>query len=174
MREEVMAALREWYPKYLRGGKVVVELGSREVYGGVPRKVFRRKHTYTGIDMIAGPQVDLVLNFHDLHTAFKPQSVDTVLCLETLEHDDEFWLTLEQVARILKPGGHFVLSVPTLGFATYHPYPKDFWRFSEDSFREVLIHPDLYELLDVKLASTNGRVDGIAGIARRKVVPCPH
>jgi|SRR3990170_3627998 len=168
MRQEVMDALASWYPKYLAPGRVVVELGSRAVYGGIPRTVFTGDHKYTGIDMMAGAEVDLVLNFHELHSAFDRCSVDTVLCLETLEHDDRFWLTLEEVARVLKPGGHFVLSVPTLGYPTYHPYPQDYWRFTEDSFREVLLEPKWYDLLDVKLASTAGHVDGIAGIARRK------
>ena len=168
MRAEVMDALQQWYPEYLVAGEVVVELGSRAVYGGIPRTVFTGAHRYTGVDMIAGQEVDLVLNFHDLHTVFEPASVDTVLCLETLEHDDRFWETLVQVARMLKPGGHFVLSVPTLGYPTYHPYPFDYWRFSPDSFKEVLLDPKLYDVVDVKPASTDGREDGIVGIARRK------
>jgi SAM-dependent methyltransferase len=163
-----MDAVRAWYPEHLAEGRVVLELGSREVYGGVPRTLFPRKHKYTGIDMVAGKGVDVVLNFHDLKEQYKPRSVDTVLCLETLEHDDRFWLTLEQVARVLRRGGHFVVSVPTLEYRNYHPYPEDYYRFTKPAVMEVLIDPGRYELLDVKEISTRDKVDTLAGIGRRR------
>ncbi len=168
MRAEVMDVLRDWYPEHLKDGRVVLELGSREVYGGVPRTVFTGKHRYTGVDMIAGKQVDVVLNFHDLHRRFKAESVDTVVCLDTLEHDDRFWLTLEQVARVLKHGGLFVLSVPTLEYRMYHPYPEDYYRFTRPAFHEVLMDAGHYEILDFKEIATNGVVDTLIGIGRRR------
>src|SRR3990170_6018190 len=118
MREEVMQTLGEWYPKYLADRRVVLELGSREVYGGVPRGLFGNGHEYTGVDMLDGQGVDVVLNFHVLSQLFKKSHADAVLCLETMEHDDCFWLTLAQVRRVLKRGGLFVCSVPSIGFPT--------------------------------------------------------
>lgn len=162
-----MDALREWYPQ-LAAGHTVLELGSRWAHGGVPQTLFTGEHAYTGIDMLEGQGVDLVMNFHDLQTVFKAHSVDTVLCLETLEHDDRFWLTLEQVARVLKRGGHFVLSVPTEGYLWYHPYPQDYYRFTRDAFTEVLMDPSLYELLDIQEGNTDGRIDGLVGIGKRR------
>jgi SAM-dependent methyltransferase len=168
MRDEVMAALRDWYPEHLSDGRRVLELGSRDVYGGVPRTIFTGNHRYTGIDMLAGKGVDKVMNFHDLKTRYKPRSVDTVLCLETLEHDDRFWLTLQQVARVLKRGGHFVLSIPTLEYRQYHPYPEDYYRFTKPAFTEVLLDAAFYESLDVREISTRDKVDTLAGIGRRR------
>ena len=168
MRAEVMDVLRDWYPEHLKGGRIVLELGSREVYGGAPRALFTGEHAYTGIDMLAGPGVDKVMNFHDLHRRYKPESVDTVLCLDTLEHDDRFWLALDQVGRVLKPGGLFVLSVPTLEYRVYHPYPEDYYRFTRPAFHEVLMDSGRYEILDFKEIDTNGVVDTLVGIGRRR------
>ena len=168
MRAEVMDVLRDWYPEYLKDGRRVLELGSREVYGGVPRTLFTGRHRYTGIDMLAGKGVDTVLNFHDLKRRHRAESVDTVLCLDTLEHDDRFWLTLEQVARVLKRGGLFVLSVPSIGYPNYHPYPEDYYRFTRPAFHEVLMDSGRYEILDFKEIDTRGQVDTLVGIGRRR------
>ena len=77
-------------------------------------------------------------------------------------------LSLAQVARVLKRGGHFVLSVPTEGYLWYHPYPKDYYRFTRDAFAEVLMDPSLYELLDIQEGNTDGRIDGLVGIGKRR------
>jgi 2-polyprenyl-6-hydroxyphenyl methylase/3-demethylubiquinone-9 3-methyltransferase len=37
---------------------------------------------------------------------------DTVICCETLEHLHEPWSALEEVARVLRPGGRFFLTTP--------------------------------------------------------------
>ena len=36
----------------------------------------------------------------------------------------------------LKTGGHLIITTPTFGFPL-HRFPKDYWRFGEDAFREV-------------------------------------
>jgi len=63
-------------------------------------------------------------------------SVDAVICTETLEYIYEFNKFLEEIYRILKPGGVFILSFPFL-----HPFHKDFqsdfYRFSESLIRYV-------------------------------------
>ena len=42
------------------------------------------------------------------------QSVDFVVCNQVLEHLKNVWLPLAEMHRVLKPGGHAVLSVPNL------------------------------------------------------------
>ena len=50
-------------------------------------------------------------NAHDL-SMFDDESVDGVITNSMLEHDQEFWLTLAEVRRVLKPGGLFYVGVP--------------------------------------------------------------
>jgi SAM-dependent methyltransferase len=41
-------------------------------------------------------------------------SVDVVICNQVLEHLKNIWLPMSEMHRVLKPGGHAVLSVPNL------------------------------------------------------------
>jgi SAM-dependent methyltransferase len=67
-------------------------------------------------------------------TGLEDASFDLVLCTQVLEHCDDPWQGIREIRRILKPGGHAVLSVPHVWF--YHPHPKDHWRFTQ----EGLVH----------------------------------
>ncbi len=115
----------------------VLEVGSLDVNGN-PRSLFPDATEYIGVDMRAGRNVDRVVNGHDLEAAFMPIRFDTVLCFETLEHDAEFWRTLAAIRAVLKPGGMFLVTTPTLGFPA-HRYPKDYYRFTEDAYRDVVL-----------------------------------
>jgi SAM-dependent methyltransferase len=53
----------------------------------------------------------------DLETERLPwpdASVDVVLCNQVLEHLKNIWLPMAEMHRVLRPGGHAVLSVPNL------------------------------------------------------------
>lgn len=89
----------------------VLEIGSLDVNGQV-RDLFTDAEVYIGVDNIAGRNVDVVLNGHDVLSHFGAGAFDLVLCLETLEHDPAFWLTLQGVRAVLKPGGLACISVP--------------------------------------------------------------
>lgn len=104
-----------------------LEIGSRNINGTV-RGVFKGK--YVGIDFVEGPDVDIIMNAHDLQ--FPDASFDVVVCTEMLEHDSAFWITLSEVARVLKVGGHFLMTTRGNGFDE-HGWPEDYWRFMRQS-----------------------------------------
>jgi hypothetical protein len=99
---------------------------------------------HTGIDLRQGSGVDIVMNAHDLSTSWRAGTFDTVLWLETAEHDDAFWVTRECIDHVLKPGGYLAISVPDTRFP-YHGYNKDYWRFTEDGFRKLFMD---YTIID--------------------------
>ena len=107
----------------------VLEIGALDVNGQV-RDLFPDAALYVGVDVIAGRNVDTVLNGHDLLSHFGPCAFDLVLCLETLEHDPEFWLTLQAIRTVLRHGGLACISVPGNGFPEHHG--PDYWRFLPD------------------------------------------
>jgi SAM-dependent methyltransferase len=55
-------------------------------------------------------------------------SVDVVLAMEIMEHVPEPARFLAEAARVLKPGGRLVLSVPFM--EPLHEEPRDFYRFT--------------------------------------------
>jgi len=124
-------SLSSWVRDKIQGvdltGKSVLEIGAMDINGGV--KTFFKNCNYTGIDMREGTGVDIVQNAHDL--SFPDSSFDIVLCLEVLEHDDKFWLTLQQIKRVLKKDGFLFLTTRSNGFPK-HDFPCDYYRFDID------------------------------------------
>ena len=64
------------------------------------------------------------------------ESVDAVLCTETLEHVLEPPKLLAEAHRTLRPGGRLLLTVPFA--ARWHFVPNDYWRFTPASLRHLL------------------------------------
>jgi SAM-dependent methyltransferase len=138
----------------------VLEIGALDVNGQV-RDLFPDAALYIGVDVVAGRNVDVVLNGHDLLSHFGLCAFDLVLCLETLEHDPAFWLTLQEIRAVLKPGGLACISVPGNGFPEHHK--PDHWRFLPDS-QQGLFH-ELQLLAFEQLAHRT--YTQLIGIARR-------
>jgi SAM-dependent methyltransferase len=115
----------------------VYEFGSYQVEGQVGyanlRALFPGRE-FVGCDMRPGPGVDRV---EDVTAIRLPDhSVGTVLCIETFEHVFEVRRAFDEVHRILKPGGVFVITSP-LNFRI-HAYPDDYWRMTPSCLRRML------------------------------------
>lgn len=110
-----------------------LEVGSFDVNGS-PRVVFPDATNYHGIDIMSGPGVDQVGDAEDLLGRMCPASWDTVICCETLEHTIHPWTIVQQMKRVLAPGGFLWISTPTYGFPL-HRFPIDTYRFGEDAYR---------------------------------------
>lgn len=113
-----------------------LDVGSLDVNGSV-RKILKGQYKeITGIDMRKGEGVDIVMNAHDLDKKWPNPTFDLVTCVETLEHDDRFWITVEQIKKVLKPGGWMLIAAPSLGMGK-HDYPGDYYRFFASAFEQV-------------------------------------
>ncbi len=129
----------------LRG--TTLEVGSYNVNGQV-RDIFNElvNGTYLGIDFQDGPGVDQIVNALDLVAEFGEESFDNVVCCDTLEHIDWFWVALQEMKDVLRPGGYLIITVPDFGVEV-HRHPQDYWRFGEDSMHLLmkgltLVHQD--------------------------------
>jgi SAM-dependent methyltransferase len=144
----------------------VLEVGSRDVCGQNPRQFFTDATEYIGIDAEAGENVDEVMNASAILTEYEHEPFDTIICCEMLEHDIDFDSTVLKMHLILKPHGHLIITTPTFGFPL-HRFPKDYWRFGEDAFREVFFAGfDIIQLLH--LDDKAGKDLTIAGIGRKR------
>jgi SAM-dependent methyltransferase len=74
------------------------------------------------------PMTDPDILADGAHPPLHSASVDTVLCLETLEHVTKPERVVLEIARILRPGGVAILSMPFLYHL--HSQPYDYWRFT--------------------------------------------
>lgn len=93
----------------------VLELGSRSINGGV-RDLLPKGCTYLGIDELPGPGVDVIA---DAATFVPPWPPDLVLLCEVLEHTPKGSAILANVARMLAPGGHLIVTCAGIGRAEH-------------------------------------------------------
>jgi SAM-dependent methyltransferase len=68
-----------------------------------------------------------VINYAE-NLPFGDQSFDTILCTEVLEHTQRPQQVMQEFSRVLKPGGHLLLTVPFI--YPVHEAPHDYWRFT--------------------------------------------
>ena len=84
---------------------------------------------YVGVDIAAGPGVDIVLD--DPHVLpFADGSFSAVVSTSCFEHDGMFWLSFLEALRVVAEGGYVYVSAPSNGW--YHRHPRDCWRFYPD------------------------------------------
>lgn len=120
-------------------------MGARDVNGN-PRGFFAGAELYIGVDVVPGPNVDMICSAHDLLHKFEPGSFDTVICCEMLEHDTEPWVSVQNFHELLKCGGHMIITSPANGFFV-HRFPVDCFRFLEDAYREWMFKG--FQILDM-------------------------
>jgi len=112
----------------------VVDIGSYDVNGSYRALFPHASWAYVGIDLSAGPGVDVVLESpykFPLHSS----SVDLVISGQAFEHIEYFWQTWLEMLRVLKPGGRIFLIAPSRG--PEHKHPQDCWRFYPDGYRAL-------------------------------------
>lgn len=115
----------------------IYEFGSFQVEGQEQyadlRSLFPGRK-YVGCDMRPGPGVDVVDDVTNMKLG--TGTVGTILSIETFEHVFEIRKAFDEVFRVLKPGGLFVITTP-LNFRI-HAYPDDYWRLTPTCLRRLM------------------------------------
>lgn len=126
------------YSKELRGP--FLEVGSRD-YGNTQdlRSIFNDKGKYIGLDLSEGKGVDIILDltqeFEKIDKALNEERFNTIICLSVLEHCEQPFVMADNLTRLLRKGGHIIISVP---FAyVFHGYPSDYWRFTHEGVKKL-------------------------------------
>jgi SAM-dependent methyltransferase len=127
----------------------LVEIGARAAEGQEDvadvRSIFGAAE-HVGCDIQPGPGVDRIEDIHAL--SFEDDSVGTVVCLDTLEHVANPIKALQEIHRVLKPGG--LVAMSSVMFFVIHAHPWDYWRFTPEGFA-LLLDP-----FESKLVLANG------------------
>ncbi len=104
---------------------------------------------YQILDKVAEYNPDIVGDIHDL--PFGDNTLDAIICIAVLEHVEEPWRAIQEMYRVLKPGGYCFIYVPFLFY--YHPmkgYYKDFYRFTKDGLTYLLRDFSVVEMTNVR------------------------
>lgn len=115
---------------------------------------------------------DIVGDIHAL--PFADNSQEALICIAVLEHVKHPFKAVDEMYRVLKPGGHCFVYVPFLFY--YHPmkgYYDDYWRFTYDGLVELFKGFRNVEMQNVRGAAETcvylsplGRIKTINAIAR--------
>ena len=136
MQDSSLATMRRFVEAYLgplRSRSIeMVDVGAQSVDAHASyRPVFTAPAwRCRGLDMLAGSNVDSFAadpyDWRELPEA----SVDVVVSGQALEHIEFPWRTLQQIERVLRPGGLACLIAPSAG--PEHRYPTGRWRIYPD------------------------------------------
>lgn len=139
-RRDILKGIRNFIHKEIgdRSDYVVMDLGC----GDAPyKKLFPKVREYIGVDIFTHPSVNIVASMWKI--PLDVETIDIVLCTETLEHSEKVHETIAEIYRLLKPGGKAFFSIPFL-------YPvhgeDDRWRFTEYGLKELFHRFDRVEI----------------------------
>ena len=118
-----------WQFKKLKQGGVVLDVGSKN--SPYREHILCKKYLRLDIDKKSKP--DICCDLHEIK--WQSNYFDAVIATEVLEHLYDPQKAVDEIYRILKPGGVCVLS--TRFIYPYHPDPKDYYRFTWDSLKNI-------------------------------------
>lgn len=121
---DMMRGLRAAIPS----GSLVLDVGGANVNGSY-RELFADCE-YRSLDF---KDADIIVTGHEWPIG--DAAFDAVISGQTLEHDERFWITMQNIARVLRPGGTAILIVPSHGHI--HRHPVDCYRFLPDSMHAL-------------------------------------
>ena len=145
-------------PQFSSG--TVLEIGSRA------RSAITRRHRipahldYVGLDILAGPNVDVVGDAHELGSVFCDRRFVAVFSTSVFEHLLMPWKVALELNRVLVPGG--IVYTSTHQTWPMHEEPWDFWRFSRHSWQALFNPATGFEILEA-VAGEPARVHPIRG-----------
>jgi len=92
-----------------------------------------------GIDVASSPHnvqgADLL--YDGRHIPFEDGRFDIVFCTEVLEHVPEPSEFLDEIRRVLRPGGVLIMTTPFL--VPLHEEPHDYYRYTQHGIRHLLM-----------------------------------
>jgi SAM-dependent methyltransferase len=131
--------------RYARGRLLDVGCGSKPWRGLFAQHV----DEHVGIDFVPSERdptaVDIVAGAYDI--PLPDDDADTVLMTSVLEHLEEPERGIAEAYRLVKPGGHLILTAPFIW--PIHEAPRDFFRYSPYGL-QYLLEEAGFEVVEVQ------------------------
>jgi len=120
-------------PRVLQvGSRTLVSDRNERNWRGLVAKRFGGRARFVGIDLLAGSNVDQVLDICSppkaLRAALGEDPYDLVICCHVLEHTRQPRRAARNIEELLRPGGLAYVATPWS--QAFHATPDDYWRFS--------------------------------------------
>lgn len=129
------------FSDYFKGNTLDLGAGTAKY-----KNIIKPKTTsYTTYDMIPGPNIDIVGDI--LNLELKDNTYDTVISTQVLEHVSRPWIMAKEISRILKSGGHCIVTAPFL--VPFHSDPHDYFRYTTEGMSLLFSDAGL-EIIDCK------------------------
>ncbi|MFZ0608365.1 MAG: class I SAM-dependent methyltransferase [Xanthobacteraceae bacterium] len=149
-RRLILAALRANLPRF---SGAVLDVGcGHKPYKSSLLSPPSRASRYIGLDLPANLYGSPDLEWDGRKIPLENAAVDSVLLTEVLEHCPQPDEVLQEIARVMKPGGFLFLTVPFIW--PIHTVPHDEYRYTPFALRRLL---DEAGFLDAKIEATGGR-----------------
>ena len=130
-----MQAFRDAYLAEARNLRLkILDVGSASIDGvGTYRDLFATDNwEYFGLDTQPAPNVDIAVSDPYHWRELREASFDVVISGQAFEHIEWPWLTIMEIARVLRPAGFAAITAPSSGHV--HRHPTDCWRYYPDGF----------------------------------------
>ncbi len=138
-----MEYMVQYYKEYFPandGAIKVFDVGSYDK-GGTYRNIFDGSgYCYTGMDIHEGPNVDFIPGDIYDWKEIGDETIDVVISGQTFEYIEYPWVTIKEIARILKPSGFCFIIVPS---TVHYGALGDGYRFYSDGLSSLAKWADL-------------------------------
>lgn len=147
-------------------GGTVIPTGIVPGIGGSYKPIFEHCSEYKVLDYKSDdPKCsvpDIIIDGYDWPV--EDDTYDLVICGQVFEHDKFFWLTLNNVKRVVKPGGLICIIAP--GAGPYHAHPVDCYRFYADCMKAFAEWMDI-ELLESSVDENSIPFKDVKGVFKK-------
>jgi Methyltransferase domain len=133
------------------GGGDLLEIGARARSGFSYRPWIPEAWRYVGLDIVEGPNVDIVGDAHRLSDSVEPASFDAFFTVATFEHLAMPWKVALELNRVLRPGGFGI--IVTHQCWPVHEAPWDFWRFSDSAWQALFNRATGFEVVEAAMGN---------------------
>ncbi len=145
--------------QYLRGAVLDVGAGPADRYGHLVDGVLTRMDIRPGDDIALVGTVEAI--------PVPDSSFDAILCTQVIEHVRQPWRAPKEFFRILKAGGHAVITVPQLN--ELHEEPHDYFRYTNHGISSLFVDAGF---VVVNIVRRGGVWSSLAQIMIRYLTDC--
>ena len=95
--------------------------------------ILKKASEYRSCDAVKNKNIDDICDI--LNLQYPPESFDTVISTQVMEHVNNPYKMATEINKILKFGGKVIVTTPFL--ISLHADPGDFFRFTKDGLSEI-------------------------------------